>query len=70
MRIDENKFMKVIEQNGRIPMAKMAKIFNVTETACRRKLKKLEEKGLITGYRAEIDWKKVKKEEEEEENEN
>ena len=58
MRIDEKRFLKIIEKDGRMSMAKMATHFNVSETACRRKLKKLEERGFIKGYRAEIDWDK------------
>ena len=58
MKIDEWKFLKLIEKDGRMTMAKMATYFKVTETACRRKLQKLEEHGFIKGYRAEIDWDK------------
>jgi Lrp/AsnC family transcriptional regulator of ectoine degradation len=59
MRIDERKFLKLIEKNGRITMAKVGQLFGVSQTAARKKLKKFEALGVIKGYYAEIDWSKT-----------
>jgi len=60
MRINEQKFLKLLKNDARMPMAEMARHFGVTETAARKKLKKLEDAGIIVRYVADIDWEKFK----------
>lgn len=46
--------LSVLTREGRISKAELAKRVNLTATPCWQRLKRLEEAGLITGYRAEI----------------
>ena len=55
MRIDKKKLCLALEREGRMSSAKLALMFNVSETAVRRAIKRLEDKKIIKGYHAEID---------------
>ncbi len=46
--------LSVLTREGRISKADLAKRVNLTATPCWQRLKRLEDVGLITGYRAEI----------------
>jgi Lrp/AsnC family transcriptional regulator, regulator of ectoine-degradation genes len=46
--------LSVLTREGRISKAELAKRVNLTATPCWQRLKRLEDAGLITGYRAEI----------------
>jgi len=46
-------------QNARIPKTSLARMLNLTEAAVRKRLKKLEDSGVITGYRALVDYQKA-----------
>ncbi len=61
VRISE-KDMMIIERlmgEGRIPFTKLAKELGVTEAAVRKRIRKLEEMGIIKGYKAVVDPKKI-----------
>jgi len=45
--------------NARIQKTVLAKELNVSEAAVRKRLKKLEESGIIQGYKALIDYQKA-----------
>jgi len=60
MKIDEEKFLKLLQNDARMSMAEMAKNFGVTETAARKKLKKFEESEIIVRYVAEINWERFR----------
>ncbi|MBO3763336.1 MAG: Lrp/AsnC family transcriptional regulator [Thermoproteota archaeon] len=51
--------LEILRKNARTPRTKIAKYFNMTETAIRKRIKKLELEKIIVGYRAIIDYKKV-----------
>jgi len=51
--------LEILRRNARTPKTKIAKNFNMTETAIRKRIKKLESEKIIVGYRAIIDYKKV-----------
>ncbi|WP_457548628.1 Lrp/AsnC family transcriptional regulator [Archaeoglobus sp.] len=58
----DEKDLKVIEmllENARIPKTHIAKALNVTETAVRKRIQKLENLGVIMGYRAIVNYKAV-----------
>ena len=58
-KIDEKKLLFKLYKNARITNTELAREFNVSETAIRKKIKKLEENGVIQGYNAKIDFSKV-----------
>ncbi|NPA76449.1 MAG: Lrp/AsnC family transcriptional regulator [Candidatus Diapherotrites archaeon] len=56
------KDIKIIEylmKDARMPYTEIARRLGVTEAAVRKRVKKLEEEGIIRGYRAIIDAKRV-----------
>lgn len=62
LRTVDRKSMKIIEmlrRDARIPKSKIAKELGVTEAAVRKRIRGLEEKGIIIGYRALIDYRKA-----------
>ncbi|SAL23981.1 AsnC family transcriptional regulator [Caballeronia peredens] len=50
-RIDR-AMLVAIQQDGRMPVAKLAERVGLSETPCARRLKRLESEGYIDGYRA------------------
>ena len=61
VRISE-KDMKIVEDlinNARKPFTKIAKELGITEAAVRKRIKKLEKEGIIQGYSAVVDPKKI-----------
>ncbi len=46
-------------QDARMPYTEIARRLGVTEAAVRKRVKKLEEEGIIRGYRAVIDAKRI-----------
>lgn len=59
VRIDENLLLSMMQKNARTPVVRLAEELGVTETAVRKKIKKLEEKKILRGYTAKIDPKKL-----------
>ncbi|MHA1616187.1 MAG: Lrp/AsnC family transcriptional regulator [Candidatus Njordarchaeales archaeon] len=59
--IDEKdwKIIKILLRNGRATYTEMAKELNLTEAAARKRVKRLENMGIIKGYRAIVDWRKL-----------
>lgn len=53
------KILKELQQNARISYAELGRIINLTTPATIERIRKLEDAGIITGYRAEIDKTKV-----------
>lgn len=53
------KIVEVLRRNGRIPKSKIAIELGVSEAAIRKRIKRLEEKGVILGYKAVIDYRKL-----------
>lgn len=52
-RIDQ-RILAVLRQDGRIANAKLASLVGLSPSACLRRLRTLEETGVIEGYRAVI----------------
>lgn len=55
------KIIKLLQDNGRMSIKRMAGIVCLTPPAVAERIKKLEEAGVILGYRAVIDPKKLGK---------
>jgi Lrp/AsnC family transcriptional regulator, leucine-responsive regulatory protein len=48
-----------VQAEGRIPISKLAEAVSLSETACARRLKRLETDGYIAGYRAQLDRERM-----------
>ncbi|GLT10863.1 Lrp/AsnC family transcriptional regulator [Sulfitobacter porphyrae] len=61
MRLDARdlEILRVLSKEGRITKAALAERVNLSPTPCWERLKKLEKAGLIEGYRAEINLRKL-----------
>ncbi len=53
------QIIELLLKNARMPKVQIAQRLGLTETAIRKRIKKLEEKGIILGYRAIIDFRKL-----------
>jgi Lrp/AsnC family transcriptional regulator of ectoine degradation len=53
------KILATLQTRGRITKAALAEAVNLSPTPCWERLKRLEQSGLIRGYRAEIDLEKL-----------
>ncbi|MGQ4832712.1 MAG: Lrp/AsnC family transcriptional regulator [Candidatus Asgardarchaeia archaeon] len=58
VRISNFKLLKILKDNSRISYVKLAEIFGVSETAIRKRIRKLEQQGLINKYTIDLDPKK------------
>lgn len=56
-RLDETdrRILRALQRNGRITNAALSEEIGMAASPCLRRLKALEEDGVITGYRAELD---------------
>ena len=59
VRISNFKIIKLLEKNSRMPYIKIAEKLGVTETAVRKRVRKMEDAGVIRGYNVDIDPKKL-----------
>jgi Lrp/AsnC family transcriptional regulator, leucine-responsive regulatory protein len=57
--IIDRKILSVLQANGRITMAELAGKVGLSVSPCHRRVKLLEERGVITRYLARIDQKSV-----------
>lgn len=59
--IDKNDraILRQLQKNSRISVAAIANNISISESACRRRIEKLEQDGIIKGYRCEIDAQKL-----------
>ncbi|MCP1171510.1 Lrp/AsnC family transcriptional regulator [Ralstonia chuxiongensis] len=48
-----------LQQDGRVSNAKLAERFSLSEASCWRRLKRLDDAGLIEGYHAALDRRKL-----------
>jgi Lrp/AsnC family transcriptional regulator, leucine-responsive regulatory protein len=48
-----------VQQNGRIPLTELGRRVNLSASAATERVRRLEEIGVITGYRAAVDLEKV-----------
>lgn len=57
-RIDQRLLMALQEDSQR-PVAELSEMVALSPSACHRRIKLLEEKGIIEGYGARVDGKKI-----------
>ncbi|WP_416398848.1 Lrp/AsnC family transcriptional regulator [Allohahella sp. A8] len=53
------RILEHMQEDCRITLGQLSERINLSQTPCWRRLKKLEDSGLIAGYRANIDKKKA-----------
>lgn len=53
------EIIKILEQNGRISHEEIARKLHMSRPAIHKRIENLEKTGIITGYRALIDWRKA-----------
>ncbi|AIF68470.1 transcriptional regulator [Palaeococcus pacificus DY20341] len=61
MGIDERDriILDILSKDARTPFTEIAKVLGISETAVRKRVKSLEEKGVIKGYKVEVDPAKL-----------
>src|SRR5690606_36564000 len=61
LKLDDRdlKMLAILREEGRISKAELAKRVNLSAAPCWERLKRLEQAGIITGYRAEVALKKI-----------
>ncbi|ALH82329.1 ArsR family transcriptional regulator [Sphingopyxis macrogoltabida] len=55
----DRKILAILGQNGRITFTELAQRVGLSKTPCQQRVKRLQESGLIIGFRAIIDPAKV-----------
>lgn len=55
----DRKLLKLLQKDGRMPNADLAKAVNLTPTPCLRRIRDMESSGLITGYQVTLDRRKA-----------
>jgi Lrp/AsnC family transcriptional regulator, leucine-responsive regulatory protein len=55
----DRKLVKVLLADGRASFKSLAAEVGLTAPACAERVRRLQEKGVITSYRAEVDWTKL-----------
>lgn len=51
----DGKILNLLQQDGRMTNAKLAERINLSASACLRRVRRLEDAGVITGYAALVD---------------
>ncbi|OYT64634.1 transcriptional regulator [Candidatus Bathyarchaeota archaeon ex4484_205] len=59
VRISDIEIIEMLMENARMPYVRIAEKLGVSEAAVRKRVKKLEEKGVILKYGIEVDIKKL-----------
>jgi DNA-binding Lrp family transcriptional regulator len=50
----DKAIVEILQRDGRISMSELAKAVNLSDTPCLRRVKKLEQAGVIEGYQATL----------------
>lgn len=53
----DREILRALRDDGRMPLVQLAARVGLSQTPCKRRLQRLEESGLISGYMARIDRK-------------
>ncbi|MGO1118941.1 Lrp/AsnC family transcriptional regulator [Rhodovibrionaceae bacterium A322] len=55
----DRKILKVLQTEGRLPNVELAERVGMSPSPCLRRLRQLENDGIISGYSAQVDRRKV-----------
>jgi DNA-binding Lrp family transcriptional regulator len=58
----DNLILAMLARNARTPMTEMAKRLGISNTATKKRIGRLEKNGIIRGYRADVDFQSIGKE--------
>ncbi len=61
MQLDETdrRILRVLQRQGRISNAELAEMIHLSPSACHRRLQRLEAEGMIAGYHARLDLRRI-----------
>lgn len=61
MKLDriDRAILRELQEHGRLPIVELANRINLTKTPCAQRVKRLEQAGIIRGYRADLDPKQL-----------
>jgi len=59
VRISNLDILKILIKNSKTPFLEIARVLGVSETAIRKRIRKMEEDGIIRGYTIDVDPKKM-----------
>ena len=61
LRLDDRdlKMLAILREEGRISKAELAKRINLSAASCWERLRRLDDAGIVTGYRAEVSLRKI-----------
>ena len=59
VRISNIELLRILRKNSRMPYLEIARILGVSETAVRKRVKRLLEEGVISRFTVEINPKKI-----------
>ncbi|OOZ37107.1 Lrp/AsnC family transcriptional regulator [Solemya velesiana gill symbiont] len=61
MKLDryDKRILEILQQEGRLSNQELAERIGLSQSPCLRRVRALEESGLITGYRAMVDAQKL-----------
>jgi Lrp/AsnC family leucine-responsive transcriptional regulator len=57
--LTDRKMLELLQRDGRISNAALAEHLHLSPSPCLRRLRALEQEGVITGYRAQLDRNKL-----------
>lgn len=57
--VTDRKLVGLLQQDGRLTNAELAEQVGLSQSACHRRVKRLEDTGVISGYGAFVDRKRV-----------
>lgn len=57
----DSKILSLLHENARIPISEMSRMIVMSQPAVTERLRKLEDQGIITGYRTELSPEKLGK---------
>jgi Lrp/AsnC family leucine-responsive transcriptional regulator len=55
----DRRILDALQRDGRMPNVALAEEVNLSPSPCLRRLKRLEDSGVISGYHAEVDRRRV-----------
>src|SRR5574344_689623 len=57
-----DKLLKLLSENSKLTSKELAMMLNEPEEYISKQIKEYEDRGVITGYRAVVDWSKIDEE--------
>ncbi len=55
----DKEIIKLIETNGRMTHEEISRLLHISRPSVHQRVSKMEQKGIIKGYRSIIDWNKI-----------